>query len=124
MSLILVVEDNETNMKLVRDLLQLKGHSVLEATTGEDGVRLAREHSPQLVLMDIQLPRISGIDVLRELRDDPRTSQIPVVAVTASVMQNDRKQIMEAGFDAYLGKPLNVKEFFVAVEAVLAPRAQ
>ena len=120
MSLILIVEDNEKNLKLVRDVLQVKGYATIEAGTGEDGVRLALEHRPDLVLMDIQLPGISGIDALRALRADPATATIPVIAVTASVMQQDRSMITEAGFDGYIGKPLNLKEFLEAVRAMLA----
>ncbi len=119
MSLILIVEDNEKNLKLVRDVLQVKGYQTLEAMTGEDGVRLAREHRPDLVLMDIQLPGISGIEALLILRSDPATASIPAIAVTASVMQQDRKQITEAGFEAYVGKPINLKEFLEAVRAAL-----
>jgi len=121
---ILIVEDNEKNMKLVRDVLQVKGYATLEAVTGEDGVRLAGEHKPDLVLMDIQLPGISGIDALKVLRADPATAAIPVIAVTASVMQQDRNQITEAGFDGYIGKPLNLKEFLDAVRAMLAKHAK
>jgi two-component system cell cycle response regulator DivK len=119
MSLILIVEDNEKNMKLVRDVLQAKGYATIEAITGEDGVRLAAEHKPDLILMDIQLPGINGIEALRILRASPETAAIPAVAVTASVMQNDRKHITEAGFDGYLGKPLNLKEFLETVRAML-----
>jgi two-component system cell cycle response regulator DivK len=119
MSLILIVEDNEKNMKLVRDVLQVKGYATLEAGTGEDGIRLAAEHTPDLILMDIQLPGISGIDALKALRADPATAAIPAIAVTASVMPQDRNQITEAGFDGYLGKPLNLKEFLEAVKAIL-----
>ena len=119
MSLILIVEDNEKNMKLVRDVLQAKGYATIEAITGEDGVRLAAEHKPDLILMDIQLPGINGIDALRILRASPETAAIPAIAVTASVMQNDRKHITEAGFDGYLGKPLNLKEFLETVRAML-----
>ena len=122
MSVILIVEDNERNLKLVRDLLQVKGYATLEAVTGEEGVRLATEHKPDLVLMDIQLPGISGIDALRILRADPDTAAIPVIAVTASVMQQDRKMITEAGFDAYVGKPISMKEFLDAVKNVLDGR--
>jgi two-component system, cell cycle response regulator DivK len=119
MSLILIVEDNEKNLKLVRDVLQVKGYSTVEAGTGEDGVALARERHPDLILMDIQLPGISGIEALRILRADPATATIPTIAVTASVMQQDRNQITEAGFDGYIGKPLNLKEFLEAVKAML-----
>ena len=122
MSLILIVEDNEKNMKLVRDVLQVKGYATLEAGNAEDGIRLAAEHSPDLVLMDIQLPGMNGIDALGVLRADPATADIPVIAVTASVMQQDRKQITEAGFDGYIGKPINLKEFLDTVRAMLERR--
>jgi two-component system cell cycle response regulator DivK len=115
MSLILIVEDNEKNMKLVRDVLQVKGYRTLEAGTAEDGIRLANERKPDLVLMDIQLPGMNGIEALGVLRTDAATAKIPVIAVTASVMQQDRKLITEAGFDAYIGKPINLKEFLATV---------
>jgi len=115
MSLILIVEDNEKNMKLVRDVLQVKGYQTLEAGTAEDGIRLANERKPDLVLMDIQLPGMNGIEALGVLRADAATAEIPVIAVTASVMQQDRKLITEAGFDGYIGKPINLKEFLATV---------
>ena len=117
--LVLIVEDNEKNRKLVRDVLTFKGYQIIEAETGEDGVRLARERQPRLVLMDIQLPGIDGIEALRRLRADDVTRGIPVLAVTASAMDRDRQKIMAAGFDGYQSKPLNVKEFMAAVEAIL-----
>ena len=123
MHTVLIVEDNDKNMKLARDVLQARGYGTIEATTGEDGVRLARERLPDLVLMDIHLPGISGIEALARLRADPATAKIPVIAVTASVMQQDRKVILEAGFDSYLGKPLNLAEFLAAVNAALAKNA-
>ena len=119
MSLVLIVEDNEKNLKLVRDVLQVKGYATLEATTAEDGIRLAVEKKPDLVLMDIQLPGMNGIEALAVLRADPATARIPVIAVTASVMQQDRKLITEAGFDAYIGKPINLKEFLATVRKSL-----
>ena len=120
MSTILIVEDNPRNMKLVRDVLQVKGHATLEATTAEDGVEIARRERPDLVLMDIQLPGMNGIEALAQLRADPSTAGIPVIAVTASVMQDDRKLITEAGFDGYIGKPINLAEFLQTVSAQLA----
>jgi len=120
MSLILIVEDNPRNMKLVRDVLQVKGHETLEAVTAEEGIPLAIERKPALILMDIQLPGMNGIDALRVLRSDPATAKIPVIAVTASVMQQDRKLITEAGFDGYVGKPISLAEFLEAVNAMLA----
>lgn len=120
MSSILIVEDNPRNMKLVRDVLQVKGHGTIEATTAEDGIALAVERKPDLILMDIQLPGMNGIDALRVLRSKPETEKIPVIAVTASVMQHDRKLITEAGFDGYVGKPINLAEFLAAVNDMLA----
>jgi two-component system cell cycle response regulator DivK len=117
--LILIVEDNDKNLKLVRDTLNYKGYRTVEATTGEDGVRLAQERRPDLVLMDIQLPGIDGITALRQLRADPATRAIPVVAVTASVMTEDRAKIMAAGFDGYQGKPISVKELLDTVGRLL-----
>jgi len=119
MSTVLIVEDNEKNMKLVRDVLQVKGYRTLEAGSAEDGIRLAIEHKPDLVLMDIQLPGMNGIDALGVLRKDATTAGIPVIAVTASVMQQDRKLITEAGFDGYIGKPINLKEFLATVQQML-----
>src|SRR5215831_19534715 len=98
MSLILIVEDNEKNLKLVRDVLQVKGYKTLETGTAEDGIKVAVEKKPDLILMDIQLPGMNGIEALKVLRADSATTAIPVVAVTASVMQQDRTLITEAGF--------------------------
>ena len=117
--LILVVEDNEKNRKLVRDVLNFKGYRLAEAETGEDGVRLARELRPDLILMDIQLPGINGITALAQIREDPALRHIPVIAVTASAMTHDRQKIMASGFDGYQSKPINVKDFLAAVRATL-----
>jgi two-component system, cell cycle response regulator DivK len=116
---ILIVEDNETSRKLVRDLLTIKGYTIIEAETGEEGVRLAQEHRPSLVLMDIRLPGIDGIQALRRLRADVATQGIPVMAMTASVMANDRQKVLDAGFDAFQSKPINVKGFLAAVGQLL-----
>ena len=116
MSTILIVEDNEKNMKLVRDVLQVKGYETMEAGTAEDGLAMAAARKPDLVLMDIQLPGMNGIDALRELRAKPATAGIPVIAVTASVMQQDRKHITESGFDAYLKKPVEPAELAECVK--------
>jgi two-component system cell cycle response regulator DivK len=117
--LILIVEDNDKNRKLVRDVLQFKGYRTVDAETGEVGVALAREMLPALILMDIQLPGISGIDALDQLRADPATRHIPVIAVTASAMTHDRQKILSAGFDAYQSKPIDVKGFLGLVSEVL-----
>ena len=124
MSLVLIIEDNDKNMKLARDVLQAKGYQTLEAVTGEDGVRLAKEHVPDLVLMDIQLPGINGIEAFRQLRADPKTARIPVVALTASVTPTDRSAITAAGFDAFIGKPINLKEFLDTVKRLAAGAAK
>jgi len=120
MSLILIVEDNEKNLKLVRDVLQVKGYETVDAGTAEDGLKLARERKPSLILMDIQLPGMSGVDALKALRAAPETAGIPVVAVTASVMQQDRQQIMRAGFDGFVEKPINLRKFLDTVQQALA----
>jgi two-component system cell cycle response regulator DivK len=119
MSTVLIVEDNDKNMKLARDVLQAKGYQTLEAETGEEGVRLAKERKPDLVLMDIQLPGINGIEAFRQIRADPGTARIPVVALTASVTPTDRSQITAAGFDAFVGKPINLKEFLDTVKRLV-----
>jgi two-component system cell cycle response regulator DivK len=108
---ILVVEDNERNLKLVRDVLQYAGFDVISARSGEQGVALARDRMPDLVLMDLQLPAMDGTEALRLLRDDPITRGIPVVAVTAFAMKDDRERALRAGFDSYLEKPINVRSF-------------
>jgi len=118
--LILIVEDNEKNRKLVRDVLQFKGYRTMEAESGELGVALARESRPALILMDIQLPGMSGIEALAHLRADPTTRDIPIVAVTASAMMQDRQRILAAGFDGYQSKPIDVKGFVQMVTEVLA----
>jgi two-component system cell cycle response regulator DivK len=117
--LILIVEDNEKNRKLVRDVLTFKGYRLAEAETGEDGVRLARELHPDLILMDIQLPGINGMVALGQIRQDPAIARTPVIAVTASAMTHDRQKIMAAGFDGYQSKPINVKDFLAAVREML-----
>jgi two-component system cell cycle response regulator DivK len=109
--LILIVEDNEKNLKLVRDLLQFKGYRTLEAETAEDGIQLAQAKQPDLILMDIQLPGTDGITALHQLRAEPRTAAIPVIALTAFAMKDDRQRFLDAGFDGYLDKPINVKTF-------------
>ena len=119
MSTILIVEDNDKNMKLVRDILRHKGYTTLEAVTGGEGVRLAREHRPDLVLMDIQLPDIDGITALREIRKDSALDAIPVLAVSASVMPDEQQKIVTSGFDAYVTKPINLKQFLETVKRFL-----
>jgi two-component system, cell cycle response regulator DivK len=113
---VLIVEDNEKNMKLVHDVLQAMGYSPLEATSAEQGLVLAAENTPALVLMDIQLPDLDGSEALRRLRDDERTAVIPVLALTAQAMEGDRERFLAAGFDGYLSKPVDVDELIAVVE--------
>ena len=113
---ILVVEDNERNMKLFCDLLQASGYRTLEATTGESAVALAIDHRPDLVLMDIQLPDIDGVEALGRLRADERSASLPVLALTAQAMEGDRERFLAAGFDGYLSKPVDIAEFVATVK--------
>jgi two-component system cell cycle response regulator DivK len=125
MSSILIVEDNEKNMKLVRDILAHHGHRVIEATTGEEGVRLALAETPELILMDIQLPDISGVEALARIRRVPALDAVPVLAVSASVMPDEQQRIVSSGFDAFIAKPISLKPFLEAVkEALIAGRNQ
>jgi two-component system cell cycle response regulator DivK len=121
--LILIVEDNDKNLKLTRDLLRFHGFETIEASSAEDGIALARERRPQLVLMDIQLPGMDGVSALHELRRDAVTSVIPVVALTASVMKEDRERFDKAGFDGFITKPISVKEFPDQVRGYMRGRA-
>lgn len=109
--LILIVEDNEKNLKLARDILQFKGYQTLEAGTAEQGIALARAHLPQLILMDIQLPDMDGITALLHLKAEPSTARVSVIALTAFAMKEDRERFLGAGFDGYLVKPIDVRAF-------------
>jgi two-component system cell cycle response regulator DivK len=113
---VLVVEDNERNMKLFRDVLQASGFRTLEATTGESAVELVFEQRPDLVLMDIQLPDIDGVEALERVRADDRFASVPVLALTAQAMEGDRERFLAAGFDGYLSKPVNIAEFVATVK--------
>lgn len=117
--LILIIEDNDKNLKLVRDVLQFNGYKTAEAMTAEDGLVLARSRHPALILLDIQLPGMDGFAALRQLRADPITTSTPVMAVTASAMEQDRQKILAAGFDGYMTKPINVKQFIEELRVVL-----
>jgi two-component system, cell cycle response regulator DivK len=112
---VLIAEDNEKSMKLFRDVLQVNGYETLEATTGGQAVDLAAAHQPDLVLMDIRLPDIDGVDALNRLRADERMASIPVLALTAQAMHGDRERFLAAGFDGYISKPVNVVELLATV---------
>jgi two-component system, cell cycle response regulator DivK len=118
--LILIIEDNEKNRKLARDVLQVKGYQTIESETAEEGLELALAKSPALILMDIQLPGIDGITALKQLRAEPKTRSIPVIAITASAMTHNRQTMLAEGFDGYQTKPISLKDFLGEVERVLA----
>lgn len=118
---ILIVEDNELNLKLVRTLLELKGYAVIEAMDAETGIKLAREHRPNLILMDIQLPGLDGLSATRLLREDARTRDIPIVAVTSFAMDGDKQKALDAGCSGYICKPLNTRTFGIEVDTFLHP---
>ena len=118
--LILIIEDNEKNRKLARDVLQVKGYQTIESETAEEGLKLALEKSPALILMDIQLPGIDGIAALKQLRAEPKTKSIPVIAITASAMTHNRQTMLAEGFDGYQTKPISLKDFLAEVQRVLA----
>lgn len=121
--LILIVEDNEQNLELVRDLLQYHGYETVEARNVAEGLALAAERRPELILMDIGLPDADGVSALERLRADVRTASIVVVAVTAFAMADDRQRLLGAGFDGYLEKPIDVRAFPGQVRALLQSRA-
>jgi len=116
---VLIVEDNEKNLKLLRDLLEVKGYLVVAAMSAEEGLPLAQADPPNLIVMDIGLPGMDGIAALQVLRADVRTRTIPVIAVTASVMQPERETIMKAGFDGYMSKPIDVLGFLALVQSTI-----
>jgi len=117
--LILIVEDNEKNRKLIRDVLQVKGYQTLETETAEEGHNLAVKNHPALILMDLQLPGIDGITALKQIRANPITKTIPVIAITASAMSYNRQAMLAEGFDGYQSKPISVKDFLEEVRRVL-----
>jgi CheY-like chemotaxis protein len=120
--LILIIEDNEKNRKLVRDVLQVKGYRTIESETAEEGLKLALEQSPALILMDIQLPGMDGITALKQLKAEAKTKSIPVIAVTASAMTYNRQTMLAEGFDGYQPKPISLKDFLGEIERVLTAR--
>ena len=108
---VLVIEDNEMNMKLARSLLQIGKYSVLEAIDAENGIRLAREHHPDLILMDIQLPGLDGLTATQKIKNDPAVKDITIVALTSYAMQGDEKKAMDAGCAGYIAKPIDTRSF-------------
>jgi two-component system cell cycle response regulator DivK len=118
---VLIVEDNELNMKLFHDLLDAHGYNILQTKDGMEALDIAREHHPDLILMDIQLPEVSGLEVTKWLKDDGELKAIPVVAVTAFAMKGDEERIREGGCEAYLSKPISVGKFIETVRHFLGP---
>ena len=116
--LILIIEDNEKNRKLCRDVLQVKGYKTIESETAEEGLKLALEQAPALILMDIQLPGMDGITAMKQLKADPKTQSIPIIAITASAMTNNRTSMLAEGFDGYQTKPISLKDFLGEVQRV------
>lgn len=116
---VLIVEDNNLNMKLFNDLLKIKGYMTLQDTDGRNAIDMARRHRPDLILMDIHLPGVSGLEITRILKDDPELKTIPVIALTAMAMNGDEEKILEGGCDGYVGKPISIGSFFQTVATFL-----
>ena len=121
--LILIVDDNEKNVKLARDVLRFAGFETLEAASGEEGIELARERAPDLILMDVRLPGMDGTMAVQLLKSEERTASIPVVALTSFAMKGDRERLIAAGFDGYLEKPIAVRDFPGQVQSYCESRA-
>lgn len=120
MKTVLIVEDNDLNMKLFHDLLEAHGYNTIQTKDGMEALRLAREHSPDLILMDIQLPEVSGLEVTKWIKEDETLKSIPVIAVTAFAMKGDEEKIREGGCEAYIAKPISVENFLKTVKEFLS----
>ncbi len=116
---ILVIEDNDRNRRLLKILLESRGYEVIEAITGEEAMKYLRDHEPALILMDIQLPNVDGLELTKNIKSDPKTAHIPIVAVTAYAMKGDRERILEAGCDGYISKPINTRKLILLVTEIL-----
>lgn len=113
---VMVVEDNEKNRKLVRVVLKSKGYNVIEATTGEEALNILKNQKPNIILMDIQLPGIDGLTLIKQIKADATTKEIPIIAVTAYAMKGDEQKILDTGCEAYMSKPINTQELPLAIE--------
>jgi two-component system, cell cycle response regulator DivK len=118
--LVLIIEDNDKNRKLVRDVLEVKGYKTVESESAEEGLKLAAEKTPAMILMDIQLPGMDGITAMKKLKADAATQGIPIIAITASAMTHNRQTMLAEGFDGYQTKPISLKDFLGEVQRVLA----
>ncbi len=116
---VLIVEDNELNMKLFHDLLEAHGYNILQSREGMEALRIAREHHPDLILMDIQLPEVSGLEVTKWIKEDDKLKDIPVIAVTAFAMKGDEEKIRQGGCEAYIAKPISVANFIETIQRFL-----
>ena len=116
---VLIVEDNELNMKLFNDLVETRGHRIVQTRSGIEAVDLARKHRPDLILMDIQLPEVSGLEVTQWLKDDEELREIPVIAITAFAMKGDEEKIRQGGCEAYLSKPISIVKFIETIRLYL-----
>jgi two-component system cell cycle response regulator DivK len=116
---ILVVEDNDRNRRLLKILLESRGYEVIEAVTGEEAMKYLKDHKPGLILMDIQLPNVDGLEMTRKIKSNPKTADIPIVAVTAYAMKGDRERILEAGCDGYISKPIDTRRLALLVAEIL-----
>ena len=121
---VLIVEDNELNMKLFNDLVETRGCAIIQTRSGVEAVDLARKHRPDLILMDIQLPEVSGLQVTQWLKDDEALKSIPIIAVTAFAMKGDEEKIRQGGCEAYLSKPISVGKFLETIDKFLGPKPQ
>jgi len=121
---VLIVEDNELNMKLFNDLVETRGCAIIQTRSGVEAVDLARKHRPDLILMDIQLPEVSGLQVTQWLKDDDALKSIPIIAVTAFAMKGDEEKIRQGGCEAYLSKPISVGKFLETIDKFLGPHPQ
>ena len=120
---VLIVEDNELNMKLFNDLLEANGYATIQTKNGKEALDLTRRHRPDLILMDIQLPEVSGLDVIRWIKADADLAAIPIIAITAFAMKGDEEKIREGGCDAYLSKPISVVKFLETIRGYLSDPA-
>lgn len=124
MKKILIVEDNEINLKLIKTVLKTKGYLLVEARDGEEALKSVTSERPDIILMDIQIPKVDGLEVTRRIRDMKDLRDIPIIGLTAHAMEGDRKKILEAGCDGYIAKPINTRTFIVEIEAILKKKAE
>lgn len=121
---VMIVEDNELNMKLFNDLLESRGYATIQTRSGLEALDLARAHMPNLILMDIQLPEVSGLEVTKWLKEDDELAHIPVIAVTAFAMKGDEERILQGGCEGYISKPISVSNFLETIEQYIGPAQQ